>query len=858
MLKKIELLKRIAKDGFDLKSINFKANSFNTLKGKVIAMAIIPVVAIIILATMILSVLDRNSSDYDLMTAMDEVKNIQNQNKVLNEGYYYTLSNDAWYSMQDNLQLMKEKVEVMQKKAGLIMKGEVKDISKIIESTREDVSQIIEKNSQRGFNYGEGLLIEHHQNDEQILSALHSAQWDSNWLDIAMDSIGNFSGESINVEGNKYYLAHYQKALPKQGRRNQLVIRIGTVDLQYADEMYINNIVFSNDKEQVTLNLGDLTIDHLAGTSGEISAYDLVEFSGNKSVKLDANFNAVDNNWQEISVYLPIDQINIMQYDTISYDIYTKGEILYNISIGGALQSIYGFTDNYYTLDSIIQNYNRAVARGDVNWSKEDSEIKTLVSTILSYYDGIQQNLPAYVMNTDVVQNASSLLDAKINVFQQIKQIDEEILALKADKTYLEEELTQNIDEVRGQIQGSINNRKYMMQILVVCITVILLILIAAMAGYIIKSLSSSIKTFSETLDEMAKGNLTVRCDIASKDEFSVFASSLNVFIEKLGSILGDIQVLVNDMEQKNKLFGQLFKQITEGPKGNEQVFVEKGMLELKEIFDEIINNVSTQNSNTDKALTSLNSIVDKNGLILDKMLITKETSNSALIKVQEGYESIEELIGEVKNINTSVENANQEVDALIKNAEDIGNILVSIQNLSKQTDLLSLNAAIEASRAGESGKGFAVVAAEIKKLSEQTSKETKAINSLIQEINAKIDKVQAANKAVVNNVDNTLEITDQFAMAITQVTKSTKQSTEEINQLYKNIEEQKESVLEIASAVEQISEEADEVQQQAETTTHITKQVSKAMVDNLEELEKLMKDTTQLKHEIKFFKTEK
>ncbi|WP_054740224.1 methyl-accepting chemotaxis protein [Cellulosilyticum ruminicola] len=129
-------------------------------------------------------------------------------------------------------------------------------------------------------------------------------------------------------------------------------------------------------------------------------------------------------------------------------------------------------------------------------------------------------------------------------------------------------------------------------------------------------------------------------------------------------------------------------------------------------------------------------------------------------------------------------------------------------------------------------------------------------IDNLIKEINQKIDKVQLVNKAVVSNIDSTLEITDQFAKAVTDVTKATQSSTGAINELFTTIEEQNKSVLEIASVVGEISEEAKEVQEQAQITTEITNKVSEAMVDNIEEIEKLMKDTTQLKTEIEFFKT--
>lgn len=857
MLNKLKTLKGLSGDKSKLKlgDFDFKIGSLNTIKGKVMTMAIIPVVAVIILATFSLNVLSRNAKDYDLLVAMDEINNIQNQNQVLNQEYSNSLYNGIWDQIIENLQFMNEKAKNMQSKAAFTKKNEMKEISNIIAENSEVSRQIKEKNEARGFYSSEALYAQFVQNESDLAGLLHDAQWGNSWIDLFMDSVGNLRGETVEIAGSQYHKTYYETDYPKQGKRNQLLIRIGTVDSQFKDEIYLNNIILSNGTEEVKVNLSEMTVDDLANSSGELSGYELVEFNGAAAIKVNANFNTVDNVWQEIAISVPIANMDIESYNKISYEFYTKGEPLYSLSLGCALKDVYSFVDKYYTISS-IEEYNRNIAKGDLNWEDENSQVNTLFNTIYFGFQEIKDNLPVYLVDENLVNNASAFIQNKIDVLDTMGQIDREILALKVTRANLEEQLVQNINEIRTEIQSSISSRKAMMQVLVVFITAALILLISLMSIYIVRSLNTSIKAFSDTLDEMAQGNLTVRCDISSKDEFSIFAGSLNTFTDKLCKILNDIQILVNDVEQKNRLFGQLFKQITEGPNGNEKVLVEKGMIELKEVFEEIIKSVSTQNKNTDSALVSLNGIVNKNSVILERMVTTKETSDRALEKVQEGYESIKELIDEVKNINMSVENANLEVDALIKNAEDIGNILVSIQNLSKQTDLLSLNAAIEASRAGESGKGFAVVAAEIKKLSEQTSIETKAIDSLIQEINQKIDKVQSANKAVVTNVDNTLQITDQFAKAITEVTEATQSSTGEINQLFTTIEEQNKSVLAIAGVVEEISEEAKEVQDQAQTTTEITKQVSEAMVDNLEEIEKLMKDTTQLKTEIEFFKT--
>lgn len=82
-----------------------------------------------------------------------------------------------------------------------------------------------------------------------------------------------------------------------------------------------------------------------------------------------------------------------------------------------------------------------------------------------------------------------------------------------------------------------------------------------------------------------------------------------------------------------------------------------------------------------------------------------------------------------------SISKMNKMIIGLQAQMQQINTITATIQSIAKQTQLLSLNARIEASRAGESGKGFAVVAEEIKELSNQTNSQAGVIRKMIESI---------------------------------------------------------------------------------------------------------------------------
>jgi methyl-accepting chemotaxis protein WspA len=88
-----------------------------------------------------------------------------------------------------------------------------------------------------------------------------------------------------------------------------------------------------------------------------------------------------------------------------------------------------------------------------------------------------------------------------------------------------------------------------------------------------------------------------------------------------------------------------------------------------------------------------------------------------------------------VHGITTAVEGISQKLAALNQQAASIGGVVVTIAKVADQTNLLSLNAAIEAEKAGEYGHGFAVVAREIRRLADQTGASTTDIEKMVREI---------------------------------------------------------------------------------------------------------------------------
>lgn len=154
---------------------------------------------------------------------------------------------------------------------------------------------------------------------------------------------------------------------------------------------------------------------------------------------------------------------------------------------------------------------------------------------------------------------------------------------------------------------------------------------------------------------------------------------------------------------------------------------------------------------------------------VQQQMVRTEEIQNY-IAKVKENAESIdrgvEDTTGMIqdgqKNIDAMTEQVQKSIEAnntVISRMEDLSvqtekmnTIIEMITGITDQTSLLSLNASIEAARAGDAGRGFAVVAGEISSLASQTMSATVSITELIQNINAELKEVSAAIDLVTNS----------------------------------------------------------------------------------------------------------
>ena len=330
-------------------------------------------------------------------------------------------------------------------------------------------------------------------------------------------------------------------------------------------------------------------------------------------------------------------------------------------------------------------------------------------------------------------------------------------------------------------------------------ITILIGIAISTIASYLlIKSIDVPLKTILNATKQVIKGDLTQRLDFGKYDEFGLLIKGFNQMVTYLSDLVGQIQ----------RSGIQVTSSITELAATNKQqeVTANEHAATISEIAA----------STTEIAATGAH--------LLSTMKKVNSLTKNAAFAAGEGQEGLEGIDATMVKMEEATVSIVAKLQILNDKASNIADVVKTINKVADQTNLLSLNAAIEAEKAGEYGSGFGVVATEIRRLADQTAVATFDIAQMIKE-------VQSAISAAVMGIDKFAEdahssvkdvhlISEQLSGVIEQVEVIKPQ----VETLTEGIEAQTNGANQISESIGQLNEAA---QQTAESLTQTSASIS-------------------------------
>lgn len=335
---------------------------------------------------------------------------------------------------------------------------------------------------------------------------------------------------------------------------------------------------------------------------------------------------------------------------------------------------------------------------------------------------------------------------------------NENILVLTAD----ESEALAGITTVTGVAVG------------IIAIVVLIAIIISFIMG---RRLMRPLVKVSTIIEDVANGNIEADFSVVkeSNDEIGLIIEKMKELTQSLGSIVGKIRnssdTMSSNSYELNDTSSQTLAANNEISKAVEDVAegsigMAASISKINENLLEMSNETKDINASVDEIKNQTTAVQDSSKIMNDKIKSMQDSSH----KMDEGISAISKRI---ETVNTTV--------------DKVSNIVSVIEEISSETNLLSLNASIEAARAGDAGKGFAVVAQEIRVLSDNTNTELENIKQIISSLVEECRYcVQASGTIVEDNAKQKEEIKavlDEFGSLDEQIQK-TAEKADEIEEL--------------------------------------------------------------------------
>lgn len=301
------------------------------------------------------------------------------------------------------------------------------------------------------------------------------------------------------------------------------------------------------------------------------------------------------------------------------------------------------------------------------------------------------------------------------------------------------------------------------------------------------------IKNVSEMVPELAKGNLDIEFnDDSDIEEISVLNNSLNTTVVQLRHYIEDISSVVSAVAECN---------LTVSPKNDYRgdfVSIRTGLVEILDKLNEVMLGI---NGRADTVVDFSDRIRQSSEMVASgaseqSMAINNLTENVKSLDEQIGriVDNTNGVAGLVDETNLGLEDGGRrmnELESAMIVIEDktnrIDSIMQSINDIAEQTNLLSLNASIEAARAGDAGRGFAVVAGEINKLANACGEASRQIGELVVETKQAVSTGRELTDATADKLNSSISASRHFKESIEEIQSfvgEQKSSIEQINDL--------------------------------------------------------------------------
>jgi methyl-accepting chemotaxis protein len=240
--------------------------------------------------------------------------------------------------------------------------------------------------------------------------------------------------------------------------------------------------------------------------------------------------------------------------------------------------------------------------------------------------------------------------------------------------------------------------------------------------------------------------------------------------------------------------------------------------------------NVANINTSGNEIATAVNQISATSKELLRAMEQLAEDAEKTSTAANEGSRGLKGLSSSMESLSSATHTITGKLTTIRDKANKINSVVTAITKLADQTNLLSLNAAIEAEKAGEGGAGFAVVAREIRRLADQSALATMEIEQMVEAMQEAVSSGVAQTRELTDAMDRGIHASDSISGQFGDIIQRVESMAPRYEAVHEGMQNQSEGAQQISDAMWQLTEMGRQTSESVNDLNEVSHQLHEAV----------------------------
>ena len=356
-----------------------------------------------------------------------------------------------------------------------------------------------------------------------------------------------------------------------------------------------------------------------------------------------------------------------------------------------------------------------------------------------------------------------------------------------------------------------------------IIVSILVLVLGTGAVLLLDKLIAKPLKEITTAAGRIASGDLGVAINLNDrKDEVGGLTRAFGAMIRYFQDLAvvsgrvagGDLVVTVKPVSDKDVLGNAFANMIENLRKINQEIrdgvnVLASSASEILSSTTEIAAGMAETATSVSETTATMEEVKQTAQVSAQKSRGVSDNSQKAALVAEQGNAAVSETLAGINQINGLMETVAESVVMLSEQTQAVGEIITVVNDLAQQSNLLAVNAAIEASKAGEQGKGFAVVAQEIKSLADQSKHATEQVRAILGDIQKATGKSVLAAEQVSKAVEGGVKQATESGESIRKLAESIRDAAQAASQIAASSQQQLAGIDQVAVAMENIKQAA-------------------------------------------------